>query len=198
VNFFRRPGRIFGAPGLLLSVLLMLVGAFVAFIYRGWVDNQDIIDSRDLVLQSRAQVRELNVRLAEQTSQLAALQAKLEMVQAALDAMTPSRNTYNFSPNQSMILAELRRMSVSTSTSMGNNIRRAQVTSSTSRLIRLRPVACKCKGLTCFGLRSMHHAPNRSLSDKRSCKLMALRRTFHMSHLGGKADMAFCGANVRL
>jgi hypothetical protein len=28
------------------------------------------------------------------------------MVQAALDAMTPSRNTYNFSPNQSMILAE--------------------------------------------------------------------------------------------
>jgi hypothetical protein len=106
VNFFRRLGRIFGAPGLLLSVLLMLVGAFVAFIYRGWVDNQDIIDSRDLVLQSRAQVRELNVRLAEQTSQLAALQAKLEMVQAALDAMTPSRNTYNFSPNQSMILAE--------------------------------------------------------------------------------------------
>jgi hypothetical protein len=106
VNFFRRLGRIFGAPGLLLSVLFMLVGAFVAFIYRGWVDNQDIIDSRDLVLQSRAQVRELNVRLAEQTSQLAALQAKLEMVQAALDAMTPSRNTYNFSPNQSMILAE--------------------------------------------------------------------------------------------
>ena len=106
MNFFRRLGRIFGAPGLLLSVLLMLVGAFVAFIYRGWVDNQDIIESRDLVLQSRAQVRELNVRLAEQTSQLAALQAKLEMVQAALDAMTPSRNTYNFSPNQSMILAE--------------------------------------------------------------------------------------------
>jgi hypothetical protein len=106
VNFFRRLGRIFGAPGLLLSVLLMLVGAFVAFIYRGWVDNQDIIDSRNLVLQSRSQIRELNVRLAEQTSQLAALQAKLEMVQAALDAMTPSRNTYNFSPNQSMILAE--------------------------------------------------------------------------------------------
>jgi hypothetical protein len=40
VNFFRRLGRIFGAPGLLLSVLLMLGGAFVAFIYRGWVDNQ--------------------------------------------------------------------------------------------------------------------------------------------------------------
>ena len=91
---------------MVLSVSLMIVGAVVAFIYRGWVDNQDIVDSRNLVLQSRSQVRELNARLANQTSQLAALQAKLEMVQAALDAITPSRNTYNFSPNQSMNLAE--------------------------------------------------------------------------------------------
>src|SRR5262245_46461065 len=121
---------------MVLSVSLMVVGAFVAFIYRGWVDNQDIIDSRNLVLQSRSQVRELNTRLANQTSQLAALQAKLEMVQAALEAITPSQNTYNFSPNQSMILAEgrltvglvgPRRTSVSTSISMANNTRRAQV-----------------------------------------------------------------------
>src|SRR5262245_30381156 len=65
-------------------------------------------------------------------------------------------------------------MSVSTSISMANNIRRAQVTSSTSRLIRLRCVGCKCKGLTCCGLRSMHHAPHRSLSDGRPCPLLAL------------------------
>src|SRR5262245_59375644 len=89
-----------------MSIALMVVAAFAAFIYRGWVDNRDIIDSRDLVLQSRSQVRELNTRLADQTSQLAALQAKLESVQAALDAMTPSKNTYSFSPNQSLILAE--------------------------------------------------------------------------------------------
>jgi hypothetical protein len=106
VNFFRRFARIIGTPGTVLSVSLMVVGAFVAFIYRGWVDNQDIIDSRDLVLQSRSQVRELNTRFADQTAQLAALQAKLESVQAALDSIIPSRNTYNFSPNQSMILAE--------------------------------------------------------------------------------------------
>src|SRR5262245_20656175 len=91
---------------MVLSASLMVVGAFVAFIYRGWVDNQDIIDSRDLVLQSRAQVRELNTRLTNQTSQLAELQAKLESVQAALDAITPSRNIYNVSPNQSLIVAE--------------------------------------------------------------------------------------------
>jgi hypothetical protein len=66
---------------MVLSVSLMVVAAFAAFIYRGWVDNQDINDS--MVLQSRGQVRELNARLADQTSQLAALQAKLEMVQAA-------------------------------------------------------------------------------------------------------------------
>ena len=60
---------------MVLSVSLMVVGAFVAFIYRGWVDNRDIIDSRDLVLQSRAQVRELKAQLADQTTQLAALKA---------------------------------------------------------------------------------------------------------------------------
>jgi len=52
VNYFRRLARIIGVPGMVLSVALMVVGAFVAFIYRGWVDNQDIIDSRNLVLQS--------------------------------------------------------------------------------------------------------------------------------------------------
>src|SRR5262249_12789297 len=182
MNLFRRFARIIGVPGLVLSVSLMVVVAFAAFIYRGWVDNQDIIDSRDLVLQSRAQVGELNARLADQTSQLRALQAKLESVQAALDAIIPSRNTYNFSPNQSMILAE-GRLTVGlvgppTNERVNVNINgkqhSARVTSSTSRLIRLRHVGCKCKGLTCFGLRSMHHARHRSLSDGCPCKLFAL------------------------
>src|SRR5262245_14204572 len=84
----------------------MGVAALAVLSLRGSVGNDDVIDSRDLVLQSRAQVGELNARLADQTSQLRALQAKLESVQAALDAIIPSRNTYNFSPNQSMILAE--------------------------------------------------------------------------------------------
>src|SRR5262249_36532568 len=106
MNLFRRFARIIGVPGLVLSVSLMVVAAFAAFIYRGWVDNQDIIDSRDLVLQSRAQVGELNARLPGQPAQQRALQGTLERVQAALDAIIPSRNTYNFSPNQSMILAE--------------------------------------------------------------------------------------------
>src|SRR5512132_1303383 len=56
-------------------------------------------------------------------------------------------------------------MSVSTSISMANNIRRARVTSSTSRSISQRRVGCKCKGLTCFGLLSLHHAQHRGLSD---------------------------------
>jgi hypothetical protein len=102
----RRLFRRIGMPSMVLSVSLLVVGAFVAFVYRGWIDNQDIIDSRDLVLQSRSEVRELKARLADQTSQLASLQAKLDSVQAALDAIIPSLNTYNFGPNQSMILAD--------------------------------------------------------------------------------------------
>src|SRR4029453_10534327 len=68
-------------------------------------------------------------------------------------------------------------MSVSTSISMANNIRRARVTSSTSRLIRLRRVSCKCKSLTCFGLLSLHHAQQRSFSDNELRKMGAVLET---------------------
>ena len=100
--FLRRIGRTIGLPGM----VLMVVAALGAFTYRGYVDNRDIIDSRDLVLQSRSETRDLRVQLADQTAQRTALQAKLDSVQAALDSIVPSQNTYSFSPNQSMILAD--------------------------------------------------------------------------------------------
>ena len=56
----------------------MVVAALGAFTYRGYVDNRDIIDSRDLVLQSRSETRDLRVQLADQTAQRTALQAKLD------------------------------------------------------------------------------------------------------------------------
>ena len=93
-------------PGAALSLLLMLLAGGAAFIYRGYVDNRDIIDSRDLVLQSRAETRNLRLQLADQIEKFKALEAKLGSVQAALEMITPSQNTYSFGPNQSMILAE--------------------------------------------------------------------------------------------
>ncbi len=88
------------------NVLLLLVGVVGGFMYRGIVDYRDVVDSTQLVLQTRSENEELTSQLADETAKLAALQAKLKIVQDALDAIVPAENTYNFSPNQSITVAD--------------------------------------------------------------------------------------------
>ncbi len=86
-------------------VVLMLGATIGAFTYRGDLDYRDIMDSNQLVLQSRAKNEELESQIAEKDAKLAELEAKFKSAQAALDAIVPSKNTYVISPNQSMIVA---------------------------------------------------------------------------------------------
>lgn len=86
------------------SIVLMLIGAIGGFAYRGYADSRDMADSNNLYLQSRIEVRDLKTQIADQKEKFATLQTKLEGVQAALEAITPSENTYNFMPNRSMIV----------------------------------------------------------------------------------------------
>jgi hypothetical protein len=86
------------------SVLLMLGAAIGAFTYRGNLDYRDIIDSNQLVLQTRSENEEFKSQIADKDAQLAGLEAKFKSAQAALDAIMPSKNTYNITPNQSMIV----------------------------------------------------------------------------------------------
>ena len=62
--------------------------------------------SNQLVLQSRSENQELTSQIADEGAKLAALQVELKSVQDALDAIMPAQNTYSFSPNQSMIVAD--------------------------------------------------------------------------------------------
>jgi hypothetical protein len=87
------------------GVFVMLGGVIGGFVYRGVLDYRDIIDSNQLVLQSRSENQELASQIADEGAKLAALQVKLKSVQDALDAIMPAENTYSFSPNQSMIVA---------------------------------------------------------------------------------------------
>jgi hypothetical protein len=87
------------------SIALLLVGALGGFAYRGYADSRDMADSNNLFLQSRIEVRDLKTQIADQKEKFAALRTKLEGVQAALEAITPSENTYNMTPNKSMIVA---------------------------------------------------------------------------------------------
>jgi len=89
-----------------VNVLLLLVGVIGGFMYRGIMDYRDVIDSTQLVVQTRSENQELASQLNEERANLAALQAKLKSVKDALDAILPAENTYNVSPNQSLTVAD--------------------------------------------------------------------------------------------
>lgn len=88
------------------GVLLLLIGIVAGFMYRGIVDYRDVMDSTQLVVQTRSENQELMSKLVEESAKLATLQTKFKNVQAALDALVPAENTYNFSPNQSLTVAD--------------------------------------------------------------------------------------------
>ena len=86
-------------------VAAILAGAFGGFSYREHVDKADITDSTLLVVQFRSENQRVKKAIIDQTARLDELQAELTSAQAALHAITPSENTYNISPNQSLIVA---------------------------------------------------------------------------------------------
>lgn len=89
-----------------VNVLSFLVGVIGGFMYRGDVDYHDLMDSTQLVLQTRTENQDLAAQVNDDTAKVAALQAKLKIVQDALDAVMPAQNTYNVGPNQSLTVAD--------------------------------------------------------------------------------------------
>ncbi len=90
----------------LVVVLLLLVGAVAGFLYRGYADTRDVTDSQNRVLQFRSENRELRSQITDLGAKLTAMQAKLTGAQAALDAVMPSKDSFNLTPNQSMVVAD--------------------------------------------------------------------------------------------
>ena len=100
-RLYERRGRI-----QLVGVLVgALAGGIGGFAYRGSVDEGDIINSNHLVVQHRSENQGLTSQIVDNNAKLDELKGKLADVQAALHAIMPSENTYNISPNQSLIVA---------------------------------------------------------------------------------------------
>ena len=66
---------------------------------------RDLAAARSSIQQLQPEIQRLKKEIIDQNAKLAELQAELTSVQAALDAIMPSENTYNISPNQSLIVA---------------------------------------------------------------------------------------------
>jgi hypothetical protein len=89
-----------------VSVLLMLGGMAWGYLLGRDLANRPLADATQLIRQLQPENQRLKTQVAAENARIASLQAKLKSIQAALDAMSPAKNTYKISPNQSVIVAD--------------------------------------------------------------------------------------------
>jgi len=87
---------------LLIAAILGGIGCYVIGLNVG---HLDIAAARQAIQQLRADNQKLKTQISDQSATQVALQTKLSTTEAALEAIVPSKNTYNIKPNQSLILA---------------------------------------------------------------------------------------------
>ena len=85
--------------------LMMLAGAVGGYLYGLNSTYAELASARQSILGLRPESQRLKNAILIQNSQLTELQNELERVRAVLQAIMPSENTYNISPNQSVIVS---------------------------------------------------------------------------------------------
>ena len=88
------------------SAVLMLGGAIGGYILGLNLAHNDLATARVQIAQLQPENQRLKRQIIDQNAGLAGLQGKLTSIQAALNAIMPSENAYNISPNQSIIVAD--------------------------------------------------------------------------------------------
>jgi hypothetical protein len=89
--------------GLIVVSALLIAGVGIGgHIYGRQLARGDTQERDAAIIQLRADVQKLDAQLNDENGKLAALQTKLTGVQATLEAIMPSKNTYNIQPNQSL------------------------------------------------------------------------------------------------
>lgn len=87
---------------LLIAAILGGIGCYVIGLNVG---HLDIAAARQAIQQLRADNQKLKTQISDQSATQVALQTKLSTTEAALEAIVPSKDTYNIKPNQSLIVA---------------------------------------------------------------------------------------------
>jgi hypothetical protein len=87
-------------------LLAAIIGGVAGYIFGLNMASFDMSAATELIQQLRVEAQKLKREIFDQNAKYAALQAKLASTQAALEAIMPTQNTYNLSPNQSLIVAE--------------------------------------------------------------------------------------------
>ncbi|MGC1776723.1 MAG: prefoldin domain-containing protein [Xanthobacteraceae bacterium] len=85
-----------------ISILCILIGGHL---YGRFLSARDLGGRDNAIQQLVAQNQKLKRQLDEKSAQATEVQAKLDRVQATLSAIMPSADTYNVTPNQSLVVA---------------------------------------------------------------------------------------------
>jgi len=88
-----------------IFVVIMTCGGIGGYLFGVDLAHHDLVVARMLIEQLQPENQRLKRQIVEQNARLVALQGKLASVQATLDSIMPSENTYNISPNQSLVVA---------------------------------------------------------------------------------------------
>ena len=73
-------------------------------LYGRWLSARDLGGRDNAIEQLRAETQKTKRQLDEMSAKATQLQVKLEQAQASLNAIMPAKDTYNISPNQSLIV----------------------------------------------------------------------------------------------
>jgi hypothetical protein len=89
------------------AVIIALLGIVAGgHIYGRFLANRELGGRDNAIDQLQAESQNLKRRIDEFSAQVTDLQTKLDKADAALKAIVPSENTYNISPNQTLIVAD--------------------------------------------------------------------------------------------
>lgn len=93
------------AAGWFATVALVVAVGLGSFLFGMYISSRDLADTRALVQQLQADAQKSKQAMVAATVAAAAVQVKTDKLAAELEAIRPSKDTYNFLPNQSLVLA---------------------------------------------------------------------------------------------
>ena len=86
----------------ILVILAVIVGAYVLGLELAY---RDLADAKQLVQQLQTESQKLKDQIVEQNTKLIALQSTAAKLRATLNALMPTKDTYQIAANQSLIVA---------------------------------------------------------------------------------------------
>ena len=101
--FAARESRYVAIAACVIAILAILIGGHL---YGMYLASRDLGGRDTVIAQLQAESQQQKRKIDEQSAQITALQIKLTGVQGQLEAIMPSANTYNITPNHSLIVAD--------------------------------------------------------------------------------------------